>query len=106
MCVDLSRQKNVTTIFVEIFKCSGPPRFAALAPFAGAGESWQRTCSLVERVDKEAVMLESVRKSIAMPAVPARTLFSVGALGSFGWLLAHDLIHPLVIYLLQIYLTF
>jgi len=51
-------------------------------------------------------MLESVRKSVAMPAVPAKALFSVGALGSFSWLLAHDLIHPLVIYLLQIYLTF
>lgn len=51
-------------------------------------------------------MLESVRKTVAMPAVPAKALFSVGALGSFTWLLAHDLIHPLVIYLLQIFLTF
>lgn len=57
-------------------------------------------------------MLESarkfvtVRKSFAWQAASAKTLFSVGALGSFSWLLAHDLIHPLVIYLLQIYLTF
>lgn len=51
-------------------------------------------------------MLESVRKSVAMPRVPAKTLASAGALGSFFWLLAHDLVHPLVIYLLQIYLTF
>lgn len=51
-------------------------------------------------------MLESVRKSVAIPEIPTKALFSVGALGSFFWLLAHDLIHPLVIYLLQIYLTF
>lgn len=52
-------------------------------------------------------MLESVRnKTVPLPLVPAKLLFSVGSLGSFVWLLAHDLIHPLVIYLLQLYLTF
>lgn len=51
-------------------------------------------------------MLESVRKSVAIPWIPAKVLFSVGSLGSFAWLLAHDLIHPLAIYLLQLYLSF
>lgn len=51
-------------------------------------------------------MLESVRQSVALPRVPVRVLFSAGVVGSFAWLLSQDLIHPVVIYLLQLYLTF
>lgn len=51
-------------------------------------------------------MLESVRKSVAAPQIPAKVVFSAGTLGSFLWLLTQDLIHPIVIYLLQIYLVF
>lgn len=52
-------------------------------------------------------MLDSIRASAAaLPRVPARALFSAGTVASFGWLLAHDLIHPVVIYLFELYLSF
>lgn len=51
-------------------------------------------------------MLESVRKHVAIPHLPAQVVYSAGALSSFLWLLAHDLVHPVVVYLLQVYLTF
>jgi hypothetical protein len=52
------------------------------------------------------VMLDSVRKQVAVPYVPVKVLLSVGSLASFGWLLSHDLVHPIVIYALQLYLSF
>ena len=52
-------------------------------------------------------MLDSVRKQVAaVPYVPVKVLLSVGSLASFGWLLSHDLVHPIVIYALQLYLSF
>lgn len=51
-------------------------------------------------------MLDLIRKRVAVPHVPVNALLSVGTLASFGWLLSHDLIHPIVIYALQLYLAF
>jgi hypothetical protein len=52
-------------------------------------------------------MLESIRKHAAViPHVSANALLSVGVLTSFAVLLSNDLIHPLVVYALQIYLAF
>ncbi len=51
-------------------------------------------------------MLESVRKIAAVPEVPVRVLLAVGTIASFGWLLAQDRIHPIVVYCLQVYLSF
>lgn len=51
-------------------------------------------------------MLESVRKSLEVPRVPVKAIWSVTTLGSFLWLLAQDMVHPMVVYLLQLYLTF
>ena len=51
-------------------------------------------------------MLDSVRKHVAVPYIPGRVLLSAATIASFGWLLAHDMIHPLVIYALQLYLAF
>jgi len=56
-------------------------------------------------------MLDSVRKHVAVSYVPVKSgsvkvLLSVGSLASFGWLLSHDLVHPIVIYALQLYLSF
>lgn len=51
-------------------------------------------------------MIDLVRKHVAVPQVSGRVLLSVGTVASFGWLLAHDLIHPLVIYAFQLYLAF
>ena len=42
----------------------------------------------------------------AVPRLPVRVMASAGVVSSFVWLLAHDLIHPLVVYLLELYLTF
>jgi hypothetical protein len=51
-------------------------------------------------------MLDSARKQVVVPYVPVKVLLSVGSLASFGWLLFHDLVHPIVIYALQLYLSF
>ncbi len=52
-------------------------------------------------------MLESARQRIiTLPRVPTQLMLSVGTIASFSWLLLQDKIHPLVIYLLQAYLTF
>jgi hypothetical protein len=50
-------------------------------------------------------MLESVRK-LAVPYVPGKVLLSATTIASFGWLLAQDRIHPLVVWALQLYLSF
>lgn len=51
-------------------------------------------------------MLESLRRAIAVPQVPVHWLLSVATIASFGWLLTQDRIHPLVVYCLQLYLSF
>jgi hypothetical protein len=51
-------------------------------------------------------MLQSIRKHVTIPYVPVKLVLSAGALASFGVLLAHDQIHPLVLYALQLYLSF
>jgi hypothetical protein len=57
--------------------------------------------------DEEKAMPYLVRKSIsAVPQVPVKVLLSAATLTSFGWLLAHGLVHPIVIYALQLYLSF
>lgn len=60
------------------------------------------------RPGEERLMLESTRKAIAIhvPRLPMRAALSVGTVASFTWLLTQDLIHPFVIYLLQLYLAF
>ena len=42
----------------------------------------------------------------ALPKIPVNLLLSAGTLSSFAWLLLQDRIHPAVMYLLQVYLTF
>jgi hypothetical protein len=52
-------------------------------------------------------MLQSARRRVQeLPQVPTQAVLSVGTLASFAWLLLHNKIHPVVIYLLQVYLTF
>ncbi len=51
-------------------------------------------------------MLSSLRKHVAVPQLPIRVWFPAVSLTAFGWLLAHDLIHPVMIFLLQLYLAF
>ncbi len=52
-------------------------------------------------------MLQSARSRVAgIPRVPAQMWLSVGTLSSFAWLLLQNKVHPIVVYLLQVYLTF
>jgi hypothetical protein len=69
--------------------------------FCGAGSG----LAIGEGRMRRNVMLDSVRKHVAVPYVPVKVLLSVGSLASFGWLLSHDLVHPIVIYALQLYLS-
>lgn len=62
-------------------------------------------------------MLRSLRhRAEALPRLSAdvlpadgqltRILLTAGTLSSFGWLLLENRIHPIVVFLLEIYLTF
>jgi len=55
---------------------------------------------------EKSAMLGSLLKQLSVPHLPVRVMASAGVVSSFVWLLAHDLIHPLVIYLMELYLTF
>jgi hypothetical protein len=55
---------------------------------------------------EKTVMLGTLLEKLALPRLPVWAAASAGVAGSFVWLLAHDLIHPLVVYLLELYLTF
>ena len=51
-------------------------------------------------------MLDSLRKTAVLPQVPARVWLPAVSLTAFGWLLAQDVIHPAVVFLMQLYLAF
>jgi hypothetical protein len=52
-------------------------------------------------------MIQSaISRVVALPRVSIGLVVSIGTLASFGWLLLQGRVHPLVIYLLQVYLTF
>ncbi len=52
-------------------------------------------------------MLDFARSRVlAIPRIPAEMLLSAGTLASFAWLLLQNKIHPIFVYLLQVYLTF
>lgn len=65
------------------------------------------TLRWLEVNSEEALMLESIRKNVvALPKVPVQMMLSIGTVASFVWLLLLDRVPPIVIYLLQVYLTF
>ena len=51
-------------------------------------------------------MLEAIRKAAAPPRVSSQALIAAITFTAFGWLLVNDLIRPLAILLLQLYLAF
>jgi len=56
-------------------------------------------------------MLEMTRRATAalpraLPRFWIETLAAVGTASTFGWLLAHDLVQPIAVYFLEIFLTF
>jgi hypothetical protein len=52
------------------------------------------------------LMLQSIRRAIALPQVPVQALATVVSVLAFGWLLVNDLVQPIVIILLELFLTF
>jgi hypothetical protein len=51
-------------------------------------------------------MLEFTKKLVAVPEIPLHWLAAAGTVAGFGWLLLQDRIHPLVVYCMQLYLSF
>ncbi len=51
-------------------------------------------------------MIPAIRRTVSLPRVSLQALLPVLSVLAFGWLLVNDLIQPIVIYCLQIYLTF
>ncbi len=52
-------------------------------------------------------MLELTRKAaVVLPRFSIEALAAVGTASTLGWLLAHDLVQPIAVYLLEIFLTF
>lgn len=52
-------------------------------------------------------MVESIRSVLEISReLPLRWASASAAAVAFGWLLAHDAIHPVVVYGLQLYLSF
>jgi len=51
-------------------------------------------------------MLESIRKATTTIELPVEALTTVGVVGGFLFLLTHDFIHPVLVYGLQLFLSF
>lgn len=52
-------------------------------------------------------MLEMTRRAAAvLPRLPLEALAAVGTTSAFGWLLANDLVAPIAVYLLELFLAF
>jgi hypothetical protein len=51
-------------------------------------------------------MLQSIRRSVPIPKVPALPVLGTLSVLAFCWLLLSDSIQPIAVYLLQIYLVF
>ena len=50
-------------------------------------------------------MLQSAKRALALPAVSIELVYSVVVIGGFLLLLMQDRVHPLIVYLLQLYLA-
>ena len=55
---------------------------------------------------RKRVAVHVARRGMTVPQVPVKMLVSGATLASFCWLLAHDMVQPIVIYALQLYLSF
>jgi hypothetical protein len=51
-------------------------------------------------------MLETIRRTVALPKLRVDYVASAATTLAFGWLLINDHIHPVAVYLLQLYLAF
>jgi hypothetical protein len=51
-------------------------------------------------------MLETLRRTVALPKLRVDYVVSAATTLAFGWLLINDHVHPVAVYLLQLYLAF
>lgn len=51
-------------------------------------------------------MLEAIRKAAVLPRVSTQAVIAAVTFAAFGWLLINDLVRPLAMLLLQLYLAF
>ena len=51
-------------------------------------------------------MSESIRRAVIVPSLNLELVATAVTAFAFFWLLAHGLIQPLAVYLLELYLTF
>ncbi len=51
-------------------------------------------------------MLEMVRRAAEVPAISRQWVWASVSIGSFLWLLAQDAVHPLIVFGLEIFLSF
>ena len=61
---------------------------------------------LLETEPGRLLMLQAIRQAIALPQVPLQALAAVVSVLAFGWLLVNDIVQPIVILLLELFLTF
>jgi hypothetical protein len=50
-------------------------------------------------------MIDSLRKAVWLPDISVQVLLSAGVVVGFVWLVAQNGVHPIMIYLLQLYLS-
>ncbi len=51
-------------------------------------------------------MLETLRRTAVVPRLRVDIVLAAATTFCFGWLLLRDLLHPVAVYLLQLYLAF
>lgn len=51
-------------------------------------------------------MIDAIRRVADLPHFPAHALLAGASVLAFGWLLANGVVQPIVIWALQLYLTF
>jgi hypothetical protein len=61
---------------------------------------------MLDRVRKHVTAATLSHWQVTAPDLSLKVLVSAATLASFGWLLAHDLVQPIVIYAVQLYLAF
>ena len=52
------------------------------------------------------LMLRLIQWTVVLPRLSLRGLYPLLSVLAFGWLLTNDIIQPIVMYVLQLYLTF
>jgi hypothetical protein len=71
---------------------------------AGAGRAL--AFPWVRQTEGGAPMLDVARRTAVLPATSGRWVWALLSVSGFGWLLSQDAIHPLVVFGLELFLSF